>query len=628
MKKYILFLFLFFLPFPVFALVNYDVDAVYIDANLLENGDMHVKEILAISGTFHGYIRDLAYRNSLLRENEKIDFSNDAIYNGSGIQDVVIKAKKTKMIPNFSMLEDSDFENLTKAFYVEDAVNKNYVESSLQDGKSYRMYYEGTNETVLFYLEYTITDVVVEHEDVAELYWTFIGDSFDDDIGKVIIHVTLPKIDVSDQFLIWAHGDLTGSINKLSDQVIEAKISRLRARSPIDIRTTFSKDLVVASKQTQEVALPQILEVEESRAVEAEETREQAKLIHFVLTYVSIGYIVVLLGWWIYVYFRFDKEYKSDFQLKYNREFIDRYNVEVVDVLMNQRVTENAFAASVLNLIYKKNITVTEIPSEKKKKKEYEFTLNHMTGLNDTEEVLVHFLFDRVGKNQKFTTIDLRKYASQVSTYENFNRYYTDWVHCVKKDADRQNFYETNGLPIITSLFGLLIAIFIFFATLYFSQNNLWVGIAFVLGILFFIYSLLIKKRSREGNEDYVRWKAFKQFLLDFGHFETKELPEIALWERYLVYATVFGIADQVEKSMAVKLPTMSSEDMVNYNLNWVDFHIAHEISSQIAHSFEMYHSTYSSEVARSASSSGSGFGGGFSSGGGFGGGGGGGRGF
>ena len=32
------------------------------------------------------------------------------------------------------------------------------------------------------------------------------------------------------------------------------------------------------------------------------------------------------------------------------------------------------------------------------------------------------------------------------------------------------------------------------------------------------------------------KWTAFKKFLNDFGSFDVKELPEIKLWERYLVF--------------------------------------------------------------------------------------------
>ncbi len=634
MKKIILFFLLLIFPFTVKAVnvVNYDITNIFQDAQILENGDLSVKEVIVLNGSFNGYERDLTYRNSKLINHNPIDFSEDAIYNGSSIKNVQIKAKKiSKKDASFEMLKDEDYEALTRTFYKEDAVNKNYVESSIQDGMRYRMYYESSYETVAFYLEYTISDVIVKHKDVAELYWTFIGNDFEDDIENLEIHIHLPKQDNSDLFRVWGHGDITGEVNRYDNQEVIATLKKINAGTPIDVRVTWDANLlsnVKEKKSTTETALPQILEVEEIRAKEANEIRKQAKLMYNVTSVLCYIYIIIIIGWWIYVYLKHDREYKSEFTNQYNREFINDYNVEVVDVLMNKTVSENALSASILNLIYKKNISVEEKPSEKKKEKSYEFKLLNQNGLNNTEELLVHFLFEKVGKNNTFTTEDLKQYASSSTTYKGFHNSYEDWVQSVKSDAARQNFYEENGLPIITSIFFLLIAFFLNFLVLYFDANIFLSLIVLMLGVIFFVYALTIKKRTKSGNEDYVRWKAFKRFLNDFGNFEVKELPEIALWERYLVYATVFGLADKVEKSMNVKIQEMQLSNESFYTPSWIDYHIAYHVNQSITNSINANRTKYSSEVRSSSTSSGGGYGGGFSSGGGFGGGGGGGRGF
>ena len=325
------------------------------------------------------------------------------------------------------------------------------------------------------------------------------------------------------------------------------------------------------------------------------------------------------------MYIRFDREYKSTFTLKYNREFIEDYNVEVVDYLMNHNITPNAMSASILNLIYKKNIKVEEIPSEKKKKeKNYRFSLINRDKASDTEDVLLDFLFETVGKDNTFTTEELKKYASGTTTFGNFQKSYTNWQNCARKDGERQNFFEKNGLPIVSSIFLLLIALIIVCYVSYLDVNSVMVIIVMTLSLVFLIYALFIRKRTKKGNEDYVRWKAFKNFLEDFGRFDIKELPEIALWEKYLVYAIVFGLADQVEKAMNVKISELPEGTMSMYYPSYVDFHIAHMVSHSINNSFTSNQTAISnSRIASSRGSSGSGFGGGGSLGGGFGGGGG-----
>ena len=627
MKKILWLLLLLSLPIIVEARVSYDLTNFLVDATILDNGDLQVKELIVLDGNFNGYWINIPYRNPVLEYHTPINFAADAIYNGSGISNVKLFAKKIDEEISFDTF-DEEFVTLTRSYYEEDAQNGNYVESSNQNGKSYKMYYKAENEKVAFLIEYTLEDMVVLHEDVAELYFAILSEDFEDSIEDLQIRVNLPKEDSSNNFRIWTHGDLTANIDFLNRSSFLTTVKKTYANTAIDVRTTFDASLMNRSlvrKTTEEKALDQIIAVEEERAQAANQARETAKK-NMTITYIICAiYIVIIILWWIYVYIRFDREYKSTFTLKYNREFIEDYNVEVVDYLMNHNITPNAMSASILNLIYKKNIKVEEIPSEKKKKeKNYRFSLINRDKASDTEDVLLDFLFETVGKDNTFTTEELKKYASGTTTFGNFQKSYTNWQNCVRKDGERQNFFEKNGLPIVSSIFLLLIALIIVCYVSYLDVYSVMVIIVMTLSLVFLIYALFIRKRTKKGNEDYVRWKAFKNFLEDFGRFDIKELPEIALWEKYLVYATVFGLADQVEKAMNVKISELPEGTMSMYYPSYVDFHIAHMVSHSINNSFTSNQTAISnSRIASSRGSSGSGFGGGGSLGGGFGGGGG-----
>ncbi len=627
MKKILWLLLLLSLPIIVEARVSYDLTNFLVDATILDNGDLQVKELIVLDGNFSGYWINIPYRNPVLEYHTPINFAADAIYNGSGISNVKLFAKKIDEEISFDTF-DEEFVTLTRSYYEEDAQNGNYVESSIQNGKSYKMYYKAENEKVAFLIEYTLEDMVVLHEDVAELYFAILSEDFEDSIEDLQIRVNLPKEDSSNNFRIWTHGDLTANIDFLNRSSFLTTVKKTYANTAIDVRTTFDASLMNRSlvrKTTEEKALDQIIAVEEERAQAANQARETAKK-NMTITYIICAiYIVIIISWWIYVYIRFDREYKSTFTLKYNREFIEDYNVEVVDYLMNHNITPNAMSASILNLIYKKNIKVEEIPSEKKKKeKNYRFSLINRDKASDTEDVLLDFLFETVGKDNTFTTEELKKYASGTTTFGNFQKSYTNWQNCARKDGERQNFFEKNGLPIVSSIFLLLIALIIVCYVSYLDVYSVMVIIVMTLSLVFLIYALFIRKRTKKGNEDYVRWKAFKNFLEDFGRFDIKELPEIALWEKYLVYATVFGLADQVEKAMNVKISELPEGTMSMYYPSYVDFHIAHMVSHSINNSFTSNQTAISnSRIASSRGSSGSGFGGGGSLGGGFGGGGG-----
>ena len=119
----------------------------------------------------------------------------------------------------------------------------------------------------------------------------------------------------------------------------------------------------------------------------------------------------------------------------------------------------------------------------------------------------------------------------------------------------------------------------------------------------------------------------------DFGTMDKKELPEIVLWEKYLIYAVTLGCADKLAKDMKIKAKELEEVNNVNYSsFDYYRFNKITNFNSTITKTMtQSVNNAYNaSAVANSNYSSGSGssggFSGGFSGGGSFGGGGGGGR--
>ncbi|MCM1053437.1 MAG: DUF2207 domain-containing protein [Ruminococcus sp.] len=629
MKKLILSLILFLsIPLMVNA-ANYDITNQYIKAEILNNGDLKVRELIVMDGTFNGYEKTLSYKNDLLEESNS--YANNALYNGSNIELVSIEGKYVDNV-SFDTFND-DFTNFSSVNYASNGDIAKYTTKSNYNGYTYRMYYKANNQKVAFLITYIVKDVVVLHNDVAEAYWNFITPNDYDDINDIKIEVLLPNNDNSDNFRIWAHGNLSGEVSKLNDnRGLKAEISYMEASANLDIRVTFSKDLITDTtnvKRNNTDALPSIIEVETKRAEVANELRAELLKKYNFGVYSSIIFLVTSIIVIIFIYFKYGKSPKSTYYSKYNREFIDDYNVEVIDYLMHKKITPNAMSASIMNLIYKKNISVKEIDNSKKKnKKDYVFTLENTDNLKNSEVTLVEFLFDKVGhKNtdgtKNFSTIDLKNYANGTKTCNKFISSYTSWKNSVTRYGEKEQFYEKSAVPI-----GICIGLFIIGVILfiYNTSNGIDFFLLFfvpIMCIILMFYGILVDKKTIKGVDHYTKWKAFKNFLNDFGAFDIKELPEIVLWERYLVYATIFGLADKVQKVMNVKIHEFD-ETAVSYIPSYFYFDLGSTINTSVNNALN---SAYSRQAANysnshSSSSSGGGFGGGFSSGGGFGGGG------
>lgn len=640
MKKLYLFLILLIFPFIAHAEVDYDITDYYITSDIEVAGGLKIKELVVLDGTFNGYERNIVYRNDSLEEWKagNVNFEKSSIYNAVGIDNLKVAAMKVNGDVSFDTMK-----NISNYASEVDSANLGesnvYTTTKNSNGIDVRMYMPANNEKVAFYLEYVVANAVVMHNDVAELYFPFIGDKFSDDIDNVNVQVFLPAADTSNNFRIWAHGPLSGEINKYQNENKEnigliASIKDLKANTGFDIRVTFDKSLILVPQflhHSNEDALDKILEVENKRADDANAKRKKIKAVYYSIKYAAIGYLIFLIVMWIYIYVKFDKEYKADFKNKYNREFIDDYNVEVIDYLFNKNITPNAMSASIMNLVYKKNISVEEMPSDKKKK-EYTFKLLNKENLSKSEEYLIEFLFDTVGNGSVFTTKKLKDYAKSTSSYSTFTSKYSTWKNNVIQEGQQQNFYESNTK---IKFIGLIIALIggLIFVTNILCNTDILIAYALIIPIVIFaIYIMTFNRRTKNGNEDYAKWKAFKNFLNDFGTFDIKELPEITLWERYMVYATIFGLAKKVQKSMNVYIQELDPNGTLYpyYYNSWMYYDLNYAVADSVNSAVNSAVSySINTANANSSYSSGSGFGGGFSSGGGGGfGGGGGGHGF
>lgn len=109
-----------------------------------------------------------------------------------------------------------------------------------------------------------------------------------------------------------------------------------------------------------------------------------------------------------------------------------------------------------------------------------------------------------------------------------------------------------------------------------------------------------------------------KRYMSEFSLMKEKEVPELILWEKYLVYATVFGISEKVLKQLKVVYPQMLDENYMNSN-GYTYLYLMNSRNFRNSFISTLNTSVGTSYTSLTNYSSGSGSGGGFSSGGGFG---------
>lgn len=109
-----------------------------------------------------------------------------------------------------------------------------------------------------------------------------------------------------------------------------------------------------------------------------------------------------------------------------------------------------------------------------------------------------------------------------------------------------------------------------------------------------------------------------KRYMSEFSLMKEKEVPELVLWEKYLVYATVFGISEKVLKQLKVVYPQISDEEYMNsHGYTYMYLMYSSNFNNSFLSSLNTAVGNSYNNVTTSNYSSGSGSGGGFSSGGG-----------
>ena len=624
----IAFLAIVFLPVIISSLDSEPTDKFLSEIKIEENGSIKVRELIKMNGEYNGMERDVSYANSSSESyNGEISAieGNSDLYDGSSITDV-----KVGSISDDGELTFDDFNRDINYFdevsYASNGESSKYTYGTFMNEVNLKLFNPSDLDEI-FYIEYTVTDVVVVHEDIAELAWNTLGDGYRENIGDYEVKVVLPNSD--SDYRVWLHGPLNGEIERTNNKEAVGTFNFLGAYNPVSVRLIFNKDLVPnATKVSGLTAKDEIIDYQTELSDEANSERERIQRQNLILIIASSVWALIAISLAVGVYLREKNMKKTAFNMEYFRDFPASYGPEVLEYLLDKNVTEKSLSATILNLIYKKVLKVEVI--DRKLKDDYKLVLQDYdeASLTETEKIALNLIINEIGNSKEVVLSTIRKHCSTLSNANNVMDLYNDFIRKSKSLGKSEKFFATTpGLVAFSVIFSLLGLVLTFIS---FALDLSWLGIIIIILMIALIIFVITRKfYTKKGAEHYAKWMAHKKFLEDFSRFNEKELPEVTLWDKYLVYATILDCADKLSKEMELKMPNMdtSNTTYVGYNPYMTHYIITTNLYSSINSGIHTAVASSRSSIAASQSSSGGGFGGGSIGGGGsFGGGGGGGR--
>lgn len=112
-----------------------------------------------------------------------------------------------------------------------------------------------------------------------------------------------------------------------------------------------------------------------------------------------------------------------------------------------------------------------------------------------------------------------------------------------------------------------------------------------------------VKNVNSQLREDAIHMLGFKKFLLDFSLMPEKEYFEVHIWEEYLIFAQLLGIADKVEEQFSKLYPNFKQETFLNNGITTVVVGGMAEICYETVHA-RIVRTTFGANVGGGSASS------------------------
>lgn len=361
----------------------------------------------------------------------------------------------------------------------------------------------------------------------------------------------------------------------------------------------------------------------------------------FILIKVIIALLLTALGVWFVIYAlttdkRLNKKYKlyspeTDFDfyrdIPSDLDPVAASHLVFLRKKAPKKLASSAYAAILLSLARKKYITLREIsnsdfeiyiPNRPAPNKKIIYT--QFDPLTYSESLYFNLLL-RHATSDRITMSSFRNRVSK--DYNATNTFAQNMNQAFSKVALQMNYIQTPDYTKPWNLCKVTRNIFIVFGILFLTLANfisastrldLAFGSYILFGILCLVAALILQKKASKvrlltqlGENEYAKWHGLYKFLNSDTLLDESTVIALPIWEKYLVYATAFGISSKVIKAIELKCKEMAVDSPILSN------------SCYRSHSFHISGAHFHSGV-RTGSYTGGSFGGSY--GGGYGGGG------
>ena len=253
-----------------------------------------------------------------------------------------------------------------------DKNDKGYCTQIIRDGHTYFEWYDNFgDETRTFEITYTVKNAVRLYNDMAELYWQFVGSDFELSVDSAVCTVTLPESAMSQDNKIFGHLErhISGNTNAQFDSDGRAvfTVEKLPSKTYAELRLLmkrngFSGGYIINADGYDNAIME-----------EAQWANDTSAIVENNFTWavadIAICVAVVLISAGVCIYLRFKyRPFKVNFMSDYYREPPENISPGVMSRLYffyDRTLVQNGImTATVLSLCNKRHIRLEELKKD------------------------------------------------------------------------------------------------------------------------------------------------------------------------------------------------------------------------------------------------------------------------
>ena len=556
---------------------DYSIDEYTMNVTIQDNGDLYVEEqiVYEFSNEMNGLVREFLYNYEY--KNQKDDINPTSLrYQASDIEGLRVYTSDKGFTDMKESVLVSSAENGDDGVYTKDSISNNgeskYIIKVYSPIKAKYKYVKYT---------YNIKDVAVLYNDKAEMYYNFIGGNWTCEIDKFNINIDFEnEIDINDVD-IYPHTYVKNYEKVNKDDLISYDVYNINSGEAFDARIVFPKEALNSCKKVYYENYPN----DEIQKLEDSMSRDRNRYFISINIYFTLAITLIIITILFIIISRIKASSRKlkEKNIDYYRDIPNKLELGEYANIINRNLgylDNNLIVATILDLVNKKVLNMETQKSDKKKlfnNIEYKYYLSvgekiedKIKNLNEYEIRLINILF--FAKDSK-TIKDIEKIKEEkVELNETMKKYAKKgkngfYNYRYKKNQETtQKTYEkmkTNIVKVfITLCIVVLVASLINFILISPANVDIKVPqfilmlvfslIVFFAGIIIIGNTLTVLKE--EYKEEYKKIIGLKKYLEDYSLIKQRYPIEISLWDKYLVYASLLGIADKVSKEIKEEL--------------------------------------------------------------------------